>query len=127
MEAEIAISRASLTAPATVTGRRAGRDYVATIPAGALPEPTYGGGIHSIMYPVPHASFRYVGEKSDRRGLSKPDIALFLDRGTATVLTAHLSFGLSSQDVALPGAQIQAEKCLRPLKRGFKREIVDFR
>jgi hypothetical protein len=110
-----------ITAEATAEGKRAGGDYVITIPPIELPSPT---GYGNLLHPVRSATFRYAREKGERRGLSKPDISVYVDPANERALRGKVKFGLSSQDVAFPNARFTVDRCLKTNSKGFRREIL---
>ena len=110
-----------ITAEATAEGKRAGGDYVITIPPIELPSPT---GFGNLLHPVRSATFRYAREKGERRGLSKPDISVYIDPADEGALRGKVKFGLSSQDVAFPNARFTVDHCLKTNSKGFRREIL---
>lgn len=110
-----------LVSGASFTGSRAGGTFVVDVPAGE-----YGQlfGRSEVVYGAPQATFRYQREKKERRGLSKPDIGLFLDKANATVLKARISFGLSSKDYVLEGASFERQRCVDLSTKGLRREVL---
>jgi hypothetical protein len=110
-----------ITAEATAEGKRAGGNYVITIPPIELPSPT---GFGNLLHPVRSATFRYAREKGERHGLSKPDISVYIDPADQTALRGKVKFGLSSQDVAFPNARFTVDHCLKTNSKEFRREIL---
>lgn len=120
-QAGIAEAGLKIIAEATAQGKRAGANYTITIPATELPVPS---GYNNILHPVRGASFRYEREKGERHGLSKPDISIYVDPANEGVLRAKVKFGLSSQDIEVPGARFSVSRCLKMNTKGFRREIL---
>jgi hypothetical protein len=118
-EVGITVANLRLSAEAILTGKRAGADYLITIPAGTFPTARF-----SDLYPVGGATFRYAREKGERRGLSKPDISIYLDPNDDTVLMARLSFGFSKQDLVVSAAKFTLDRCLLTEIKGFRQEIL---
>ena len=116
----IAIAAISLPDGATISGRKMGADYVITIPAGRVASPHLGEG----LFPVTEYSFRFLREKGERRGVSKPDVYLYMDPVDGVSLKARLGFGFFKQDVAVPATNFQLEKCMLTNASAFRREIV---
>jgi hypothetical protein len=73
---------------------------------------------------VTGATFRYDREKGERRGLSKPDIGVYVDPANDTRLVARLVFGFSKLDVPIPDAQFQIDRCIWAPSGGLRREIL---
>ena len=119
IEADVATSSLKLIEPLSFTGKRAGAEYIVTIPASDLRSPTIDN-----IYWVDNASFRYAREAKERRGISKPDIGIYVDPTNDRALKAYVSFGLSKQDVIIPDAQFKPERCMRENTRGFRSEIL---
>ncbi len=105
---------------ATATGRYAGANYVITIPP--ISVSASASGVVNGAYAVPDASFRYLREKGDRHGMSKPQIGIFDSRSGAT-LRAQLVFGLLTRDVPLPDAVFHQQHCQRPDHHALRTEI----
>ncbi len=119
--AGIAEASLKITAEATGSGKRAGAGYTITIEPIELPAASV---MNNGLHPVRGASFRYNREKGERRGLSKPDISVYVDPANDALLRAKVNFGLSSQDIAVPGARFTVSRCLKMNTNGFRREIL---
>jgi hypothetical protein len=100
------------------TGRYAGAEFIVTIPPLTL-DKSRRTSINA--YAVPEASFRYTRDKSERHGLSKPNIAIF-SFGDGR-FKAYLSFGFILRDFDIPAPSYEPIECIRPAPHAVRTEI----